>query len=156
MSGLRLLLVALLLTCLACATRSTRPADVGGPIESGGTVTLTVEVFGLESDEGSVALAIFDSSQSFDERTGAVAAETIVPAAGRASWSVGDLPAGRYAVAVFHDLNDNGELDRTTLGPPSEPYGFSNDARGTFGPPKFGAAAVELPPGRHTLRIRVR
>ena len=156
MSVLRPLLVALLSSCLACATQPSGPADVGGPIESGGTITLTVEVLGLESDEGSVALAIFDSSRSFDERTGAVAAETVAPTDGRATWSVEDLPAGRYAVAVFHDLNDNGELDRTTLGPPSEPYGFSNDARATFGPPKFGAAAIELPPGQHTLRIRVR
>ena len=156
MSGLRLLFVALLLSCLACATQSAGPADAGGPFAGGGTTTLTIEVLGLTSDEGSVALAIFDSSQSFDEGTGAVASETLVPEDRRAIWRVRDLPAGLYAVAVFHDLNDNGELDRSILGPPSEPYGFSNDARGTFGPPRFDSALVELPPGEHTLRIRVR
>ena len=67
-----------------------------------------------------------------------------------------DLPAGPYAVAAFHDLNGNGKLDRTALGPPAEPYGFSNDARGNFGPPGFDSAAIDLSPGRHTIRIRVR
>ena len=113
-------------------------------------------LLGLESDEGSVVLAVFDSLENFDQRTGAVASQIVAPQDGRATWSVADLPVGVYAVAVFHDLNDNGELDRTTLGPPSEPYGFSNNARGTFGPPKFGNAAIELPPGQHTIQIRVR
>jgi uncharacterized protein (DUF2141 family) len=36
-----------------------------------------------------------------------------------------DLPVGRYAVAVYHDLNDNGKLDKNVLGIPKEPYGFS-------------------------------
>ncbi len=103
-----------------------------------------------------ICVALFSSPESFDQRTGAVASETVVPQAGRATWSVANLPAGTYAVAVFHDLNDNGELDRTTLGPPAEPYGFSNDARGTFGPPRFESAAIELSPGPHRIQIRVR
>jgi len=146
----------LLLTCLACATRSTTPSDIGGSVHGDGTATLTVEVHGLESDRGSVAVALFDSAASFDQRAAAVALETLVPMNGLATWSIADLPVGVYAVAVYHDLNDNGELDRSTLGPPSEPYGFSNDARGTFGPPKFNSAAIELRPGEQTIRIRVR
>lgn len=146
----------LLLTCAACSTRSTTPVDVAGPIQGGGTTSLTIEILGIESNEGSVAVALFDSPESFDQRTGAVASETVVPQDKRASWSVASLPAGIYAVAVFHDLNDNGELDRTTLGPPAEPYGFSNNARGTFGPPRFDNAAVQLPPGQHTIQIRLR
>ena len=156
MSSCRLFSAILLLTCLACATRSTIPSDIGGSVADGGTLTLTVEIHGLESDEGSVAVALFDSAASFDQRTDAVASQTVVPTDGSATWSVADLPAGIYAVAVYHDLNDNGELDRTTLGPPAEPYGFSNDARRIFGPPGFDTAAIELPPGRHTIRIRVR
>jgi uncharacterized protein (DUF2141 family) len=117
---------------------------------------LTVDIRGLESNEGSVAAALYDSAESFDRRTDAVASQRVIPRDGRASWSVADLPAGRYAVAVYHDLNDNGKLDRSSLGPPAEPYGFSNDARSTFGPPGFDSAAIELPPGQHTIRIRVR
>lgn len=156
MSTCRLFSAILLLTCLACATQSTVPSDIDGPIAGGGTLTLTVEIHGLESDEGSVAVALFDSAASFDQRTDAVASQAVLPKDGLAIWSVADISAGVYAVAVYHDLNDNGELDRTTLGPPSEPYGFSNDARGTFGPPKFNSAAIELRPGEKTIRIQVR
>ena len=148
--------VVLLLACLACATRSTKPAPVTLAPEGVGTITLTIEIHGLESDQGSVVVALFDSAESFERRTDAIASQTVAPQGGYATWNVADLPAGTYAVAVYHDLDDNGELDRTTLGPPAEPYGFSNDARSTFGPPGFDRAAIELPPGRHTLRIRVR
>ena len=45
------------------------------------------------------------------------------------------LPKGMYTLAVFHDVNGNGKLDKNYLGIPTEPYGFSNNARGMFGPP---------------------
>jgi uncharacterized protein (DUF2141 family) len=55
-----------------------------------------------------------------------------------------DLHAGKYAIASYHDENGNGKLDTNALGIPEEGYGFSNDARGTFGPPKFSEAAFDF------------
>ena len=55
-----------------------------------------------------------------------------------------DLPAGEYAIASYHDENGNGKLDTNALGLPEEGYGFSNDARGMFGPPKFSEAVFEF------------
>ena len=46
-----------------------------------------------------------------------------------------------YAIAVFHDLNSNGVLDKNPLGIPLEPYGFSRNARNTFSAPSFGQAS---------------
>ncbi|MCH9852515.1 MAG: DUF2141 domain-containing protein [Alphaproteobacteria bacterium] len=54
------------------------------------------------------------------------------------------LPDGIYAISAFHDLNDDGELNRNLVGLPTEPYGFSNDARGTFGPAKFADAQFTI------------
>ncbi len=54
------------------------------------------------------------------------------------------VPPGRYAVAVHHDENDDGKLQRGLFGAPSEGYGASNDAKGTLGPPSFEAAAFRL------------
>jgi uncharacterized protein (DUF2141 family) len=57
---------------------------------------------------------------------------------------IADLPPGRYAVAAYVDNNRNGKQDKNFLGVPIEIYGFSNDARGMFGPPDFAAAAFEI------------
>jgi uncharacterized protein (DUF2141 family) len=50
-----------------------------------------------------------------------------------------DVPYGEYAVKVFHDENDNLKIDIGWRGP-TERYGFSNGARGIFGPPDFDDA----------------
>jgi uncharacterized protein (DUF2141 family) len=57
---------------------------------------------------------------------------------------VPDLPPGRYAVAAYVDNNRNGKQDKNFLGVPKEDYGFSNDARGRFGPPEFAEAAFDI------------
>lgn len=68
-----------------------------------------------------------------------------------------DVAAGRYAISVFQDVNNDGELNANLLTLPTEPYGFSNNARGTFGPPKFQDAAFAVPAeGQVPLRITVK
>ena len=54
-----------------------------------------------------------------------------------------DLQMGKYAIAIYHDENNNGRFD-TFLGLPREKYGFSNDARVFLGPPKFSEASFDL------------
>jgi uncharacterized protein (DUF2141 family) len=56
------------------------------------------------------------------------------------TWRINDVPYGDYGVAVFHDENSNGKMDKNVLGIPLEPYGFSNNVRITFGPPKWEEA----------------
>jgi uncharacterized protein (DUF2141 family) len=46
------------------------------------------------------------------------------------------LRPGIYAVALFHDLNENDTLDTNFLGIPLEPFGLSNNPR-LFGRPTF-------------------
>lgn len=55
------------------------------------------------------------------------------------------IEAGVYAVQVFHDENDNIDIDRTLVGLPKEGMGFSNDAPMRFGPPRFADAAIQVP-----------
>jgi uncharacterized protein (DUF2141 family) len=54
-----------------------------------------------------------------------------------------DVPAGRYAVGVMHDEDDDDHFDQGIFGIPQEGYGFSRDARGSMGPPSFESAAFD-------------
>ncbi len=54
-----------------------------------------------------------------------------------------DIEAGDYAVLVFQDDNDNGELDRNFIGIPREPIALSNRYR-PKGPPSFQRARIRL------------
>lgn len=55
-----------------------------------------------------------------------------------------NLKSGNYAIGVYHDANENNEMDSNMLGIPKEAYGFSNNVMGKFGPPTFSDAKVKL------------
>ena len=106
---------------------------------------LTIEVRGIRSGDGRVLVAVHGpaTKDTFPSGDGVVGRRQ--PARpGAVRFVVGDLSPGRYAVAAFHDANDNGELDTNLLGIPSEGYGIGNDAGAAFGPPSFESAAVTV------------
>ena len=65
-------------------------------------------------------------------------AKTVAVRNNTISLKIANIKTGVYSVSLFHDENNNGVLDTKGLfGIPSEPYGFSNNPRTTFGPPSF-------------------
>lgn len=95
------------------------------------TNTLTVNITDLKNDKGQVMIKLVDQDQNIIK--GLIAPimdkQCIV--------RIEDLPVGTYALSYFHDENMNEKLDMKSWGPPAEGYGFSNNARGMFGPPKL-------------------
>jgi uncharacterized protein (DUF2141 family) len=117
--------------------------------------SLTIEVHGIRKVGGLMNIGLFSDSKTFPERNMAHAGVLVKVANNVASHTFRDLPPGNYAVAVFHDRNSNGSLDKNLLGIPSEGFGFSNDALGTFGPPSFNEAAITLKENK-SIRINLR
>lgn len=75
-------------------------------------------------------------------------------ASGRLSVALKDLPDGPLALTLFQDTNANGRLDMNAVGLPTEPYGFSNNAPSSFGPPRF-EDAVMTPVTGSTVKVRL-
>lgn len=65
------------------------------------------------------------------------------------------LPFGLYGISVFHDINSDGVLNTGMFGIPKEPVGFSNNARGSFGPPKFGDVSFNFKEKAQRLKIEL-
>jgi uncharacterized protein (DUF2141 family) len=114
---------------------------------------LAVTVSDIKNNTGWVLAAVYDSEASFLKPPLARVSVKFKAAPGKITFALPDLPPGQYAVAAFHDENDNGKLDRNSLGVPTEGFGFSNDARGTGGPPAFAAAAVTVGDGNKAIKI---
>jgi len=55
-----------------------------------------------------------------------------------------DIPFGEYAFIAFLDGDNNEMLSANFIGIPKEPFGFSNNVRGKFGPPKWEDALVNF------------
>jgi uncharacterized protein (DUF2141 family) len=112
---------------------------------------LTVEVKGIGEAKGEVIVAIHDKAEGWLKRSVGLAKTTAV--AGSVKVSFPGLAEGDYAVSAIHDLNSNGKLDTNLVGMPIEPYGFSNDAIGNFGPAKFDDAKFKLGKDSKTITI---
>lgn len=50
---------------------------------------------------------------------------------------INNLNQGKYVFKYFHDENKNEKLDLNWMKIPKEGYGFSNNAKGTFGSPSL-------------------
>lgn len=103
---------------------------------------LNVEIAGIAEAKGEVLVALFNKSEGWLRNGAGVSSATAQ--VGRVKVTFTDLPEGDYAVSVIHDLNSNKKLDANAVGMPIEPYGFSNDAAGNFGPPSFDQAKFSL------------
>lgn len=103
-------------------------------------VELTIK--GIEKVKGSVLVAVYNSEGSFMKKY--LASKKVMVSAKEVTLVFDDVALGDYAITTFHDENDNNKLDTNFFGIPNEPYGFSNDATGTFGPPSFEKAKVKV------------
>lgn len=63
---------------------------------------------------------------------------------------------GSYAIALYHDLDANGKLNKGGLGIPSEPFGTSNDPAVVFSAPELEDAVFEVPEDGVTLNITLK
>lgn len=104
---------------------------------------------------GRIAVAVYRDAESFRRSEAPVATRMVARTGAVTSVTITGLAPGRYAVATFHDMDGNGDLTLWPIGLPREAYGFSNDARGRFGPPPFSAAAFDLPADGTRQAIRL-
>jgi uncharacterized protein (DUF2141 family) len=120
-------------------------------VSAAGNLIVTVER--LKESGGHVRVALFNDPKTFP-KTVLIGqkAEARVPSV---TLIFNDLQPGRYAVSAFQDLNLNDKLDTNAFGMPREPYGFSQGARGRFGPPSFGDASFEFDGKDQNIHIRV-
>ncbi len=114
------------------------------PLFTTAQFNLTVTVKNVESNDGKVSVAVYENAENFLKFDKVFKADSAPSHKGSTEVVIKDLPEGKYAVAVFHDENDNDELDTNILGMPKEPLGFSRGKMKTFGPPSFDECAFEL------------
>ncbi len=104
---------------------------------------LTVE--GISSIQGNLGILVFDSELGFPSNSEkAILNLKVEVDADRMEIDLGKLPPGNYAFAILHDKNSNKIMDKSVLGIPKEPFGFSNTDKITFGPPSFQEAKIQL------------
>lgn len=106
--------------------------------------TISVHVKNVDSTNGHVKVALYDSDETFLSFDKVLKSGSAPAHKGIVTLQIEDLPIGEYALAVFHDENGNGKLDTNWLGIPKEKVAFSRAKMKTFGPPKYKECAFQV------------
>ncbi len=113
---------------------------------------LTLNVSNIESTDGSMMIAVYDSKKGFDKKSTYRAINRRVEQA-EMRVVLADMPAGEYAVMLFQDLDGNEKLDTNMLGIPKEPWSASLEGRSVFGPPAWSDVNFKI--GEQNVSIKI-
>jgi uncharacterized protein (DUF2141 family) len=135
------------LLALGIAVSAAPPATAQAPGK------LSVNVSGLRSDSGVVRCGLYASADTF-RQPGRELRGVIARANGQHATCVfNGIPAGTYAVGVFHAEQNEAQIQYSLFGKPKQGYGFSRNPSSSFGPPSFDAAAFNYAGGNQSLPV---
>ena len=117
--------------------------------------SVSVEVNGLINTEGKLRIGIFDNSEDFKNKENPAYSKSLVLADTSIKADIQNIEPGTYAIAVYHDENNDYQLNTKKLGIPSEGVGFSGISKSKIKPPDFETASFILK-GDTAILIRMR
>ncbi len=140
----------------ATETNAEANAEANGEANTADAATLTLTVSGIENHRGHLMIAVFSSEANWDGDGEPVAATRLAVEGAEETAVFAGLTPGQYAIRLYHDVNDDGELGTNPFGIPNEPFAFSNNARGMMGPASYedAAFAVEAGENAHGMSLQ--
>ena len=107
---------------------------------------LHVRVENVKSSRGLIAVTLYtDVRRKFLAKRGSLYVGRVPARQGRTDVCIHVPRPGIYALAVYHDADSDRSFDRTSLGLPSEGFGFSNNPPTLLGMPNFGSVRISVP-----------
>ncbi len=105
---------------------------------------LLVKVHGIQNTNGQIELSIYNDANVFPEVGKTYKMVRIDSKESEIIYEFKDLPAGEYAIATYHDENNDNECNTNLLGVPTEAFAFSNDFRPFLSAPDFSDCSFKV------------
>jgi len=141
---------------LVTAAQALAAAECAEPLPSG-QLRLQVAVQGVKNTKGNITITVYpDDARQFLAKGGKLARQR-VPALAPLTQACFQLPAAaHYAIAVYHDADDDHDLDRNLFGLPSEGGGFSNNPQSLIGLPSLDEVRFATQPGETRVNVQLK
>jgi uncharacterized protein (DUF2141 family) len=118
-----------------------------------GIMELTIEH--IQYDHGTLWIGVYPSEEAFLDKSQAKLISVKITSKNTQKVALNELAYGDYAIALFHDLNDNAEMDFNWLGVPQEPFAFSRPAPSKWRLPEFSEVKVGFYQQRKTIHTKL-
>ncbi|MBO6573680.1 DUF2141 domain-containing protein [bacterium] len=145
-------IVATLFLATIFSGMSLKAQEISYPEKDVSEFRLYIE--GINELKGEIRIAMFDSKEKYTKDP--IHAIVLPVDSTTIIWTQEMLPFGEYAIAVYHDKNENGKIDTNLLGIPKEDYGFSNNARGRFGPASWQDSKFMVEDNFYSTSIKIK
>ena len=107
---------------------------------------LKVNFTKLRSKKGVIRIALYNSEEGFPEAGKEF--KSMVVHATKAQCLFSNLSPGEYAIAAYHDENNNNDPEKNMLGIPKEGFCFSRNVRPRLKAPSFEQTSVMVKAGK--------
>jgi uncharacterized protein (DUF2141 family) len=114
---------------------------------------LTITISGLKPLKGDLYISLHNRPEYFQVADSAFMKIKVEVNEEKETVVFSDIPAGQYAIALYHDENLDGMMETNDKGIPREGYGFSTKSM-VFGRPKFSQAEFDVN-GNDTVNIKM-
>jgi uncharacterized protein (DUF2141 family) len=126
------------------------------PSLSQSTSTVLLEVSSFKNTRGTLNCRLFTKASDFPDGEGILTLRTPITGT-NTTCTFPNVEPGTYAVAVVHDENSNGKLDKNFVGVPSEGYGVSNNKTYALSAPKWDESIFTIAPSESkTFQVKLR
>lgn len=117
-----------------------------------GSIRLVVN--NIKQIEGSLCISLYNKAEGFLKEGFEYKKMKLAVNSNEMFYIIDNLPQGEYALALYHDKNEDRECNRNWLGIPTEGYGFSCNFKPVFAPPSFKKVKVKVV-GEVPLKIKI-
>jgi len=119
---------------------------------------IRVVVTNLKDSQGYFYLVLFDSQKGYEKKWKLAVLKKRVKVKGKTMilWLKGVSRNKWYGIRCFQDVNSNKKLDTGFFGIPKEPFGFSNNPKLRFGPPKWKDIRFRVLKESHNLNMKMK
>lgn len=104
---------------------------------------IKVKVQNIRQFQGVISVALCNNADDFMTETYKEIKAKVTPS-GDINVEFAKVPKGTYAIRVYQDSDNSGDLTTNIIGIPEEPFGFSNNPRLKIGPPAFSEASFDV------------
>lgn len=114
------------------------------------------DISNFESNKGVCRACLFNSASSFKGESGdPVQCVQVAISNKRSQVQFDNVPAGSYAIFLFHDTNSNNKMDKNFMGIPKEGYGASQNKLPFASAPTYNENKFNVSNGS-TVRLAIK
>ena len=88
---------------------------------------IIVHIDKIDVNQGVLYVGLFDSRRTFRKVKKVFMFKEVAAQSESQTVTLHDVPFDEYALVVFQDYNENQKFDKTLIGLPKEPFGFSTN-----------------------------